>query len=68
MEMYQELHKWDQSIKIAELRNHPELKNLKQNYYQWLIESGQEGKAGDMKADEGDNTTAISLYLKGGKM
>ena len=44
--MYQELHKWDKSIKIAEVKNHPELETLKRNYLQWLIDSGQEGKAG----------------------
>jgi intraflagellar transport protein 172 len=33
MEMYQELHKWDESIKIAEKKNHPDLMELKQNYH-----------------------------------
>ena len=46
MDMYQELHKWDKSIKVAEMQNHPELEKLKTNYLQWLIESGQESKAG----------------------
>ena len=52
MEMYQEMHKWDRSIKIAEIKNHPELDTLKRNYFQWLIESGQEGKAGVLPAYE----------------
>jgi intraflagellar transport protein 172 len=46
MSMYQEIHKWDQSIKVAEARNHPELESLKHNYYEWLVESNQEEKAG----------------------
>lgn len=66
MDMYQELHKWDKSIKVAEVKNHPELQTLKRNYMQWLIDSGQEGKAGDYKVEEGDYFSAISLYLKGG--
>ena len=37
MEMYQELHKWDESIKIAEIKNHSEVKELKENYYQVII-------------------------------
>lgn len=40
MEMYQELHKWDESIKIAERKHHPQVKELKLNYYQWLMETG----------------------------
>lgn len=64
--MYQELHKWDKSIKVAEMKNHPELQTLKRNYMQWLIDSGQEAKAGDYKLEEGDYSSAISLYLKGG--
>ena len=48
MEMYQELHKWDLAIKVAEVRNHPELHTLKTGYFQWLLESGQEGKAGEL--------------------
>ena len=33
MEMYQELHKWDESIKIAEKKNHPDVMELKANYF-----------------------------------
>lgn len=39
MDMYQELHKWDQSIRIAEKVNHPELENYKENYYSWLMDT-----------------------------
>ena len=66
MEMYQELHKWDESIKIAEKKNHPDVKELKENYYNWLIQSNQDGKAGEIKENEGDFLQAINLYLKGG--
>lgn len=44
MEMYQELHKWDESIKIAEKKNHPQVKELKENYYTWLLQTKQESK------------------------
>ena len=66
MHMYQELHKWDESIKIAEKKNHPDAKAFKENYYQWLLETNQEAKAAEVKEKEGDYQTAISLYLKGG--
>lgn len=28
---------------------HPELENLQRNYYQWLMDTGQEEKAGEVK-------------------
>ena len=45
MEMYQEVHKWDDSIRIAEKKNHSEVKELKSNYFQWLLETNQEEKS-----------------------
>ena len=66
MIMYQELHKWDESIKIAEMSNHPEVKDLKLNYLNWLLDTNQEGKAAELKEREGDFVNAINLYLKGG--
>jgi intraflagellar transport protein 172 len=46
MDMYQKMHKWDMAIKVAEAKNHPELDTLRRNYHNWLLESGQEEKAG----------------------
>ncbi|XP_069461553.1 intraflagellar transport protein 172 homolog isoform X2 [Ambystoma mexicanum] len=66
MEMYQELHMWDDCIAVAEAKNHPELENLKRSYYQWLTESQQEEKAGEVREQEGDYVTAVNLYLKAG--
>ncbi|CAD8094928.1 unnamed protein product [Paramecium sonneborni] len=66
MGMYQDLHKWDEAIKIAEKRGHEQVKVLKENYYQWLIETGQESKAAELKENEGDFINAITLYLQGG--
>ncbi|TPX36361.1 hypothetical protein SmJEL517_g01621 [Synchytrium microbalum] len=66
MEMYQELHKWDMAIKVAEMKNHPQLDKLRENYFRWLIESGQQGKAGELKEAQGDAAAAINLYLEGG--
>ncbi|KAI8999812.1 hypothetical protein BC832DRAFT_563653 [Gaertneriomyces semiglobifer] len=66
MNMYQTLHQWELSIKLAESKNHPQLETLKRNYLQWLLESGQEDKAGELKEADGDTTAAINLYLKAG--
>ncbi|MEQ2157738.1 hypothetical protein GOODEAATRI_004899 [Goodea atripinnis] len=46
--------------------NHPELNTLRGNYYQWLTETGQDEKAGEVKESEGDFQAAINLYLKAG--
>ncbi|XP_022255684.1 intraflagellar transport protein 172 homolog [Limulus polyphemus] len=66
MAMYQELHKWDDALELAESRNHPELETFERNYYQWLLDSGQEEKAGELKEKDGDYQGAIGLYLKAG--
>ena len=66
MAMYQELHRWDESIKIAEKFKHQDVREFKDNYFQWLLETNQEAKAAEVKEREGDYTTAIQLYLKGG--
>ncbi|KAM9703852.1 intraflagellar transport protein 172 homolog [Menidia menidia] len=66
IEMYQELHMWDEGIAVAEAKGHPELDSLRGNYFQWLTETGQDEKAGEVKESEGDLQGAIHLYLKAG--
>ncbi|XP_038160069.1 intraflagellar transport protein 172 homolog [Cyprinodon tularosa] len=66
IEMYQELHMWDDCIAVAEAKNLPELDSLRRNFYQWLTETGQDEKAGEVKEREGDFQGAINLYLKAG--
>ncbi|XP_041357336.1 intraflagellar transport protein 172 homolog isoform X2 [Gigantopelta aegis] len=66
MEMYQEMHMWDEAIEVAEAKSHPELDTLRRNYYQWLMETGQEETAGEVKEREEDYLSAINLYMKAG--
>ena len=66
MEMYQELHKWEDVIKIAEKINHPDVSNLKMNYFDWLITTNQKDKAAELRENEGEYLEAIELYLKAG--
>ncbi|RUS80517.1 hypothetical protein EGW08_011738 [Elysia chlorotica] len=66
IEMYQEMHMWDEAIEVADAKSHPELETLKKNYNQWLLETGQEEAAGELKEREGDFMAAISLYMKAG--
>ncbi|XP_026856898.2 intraflagellar transport protein 172 homolog isoform X1 [Electrophorus electricus] len=66
MEMYQELHMWDDCIAVAEAKGHPELDNLRRSYFAWLMETNQNEKAGEVKESEGDYVGAVNLYLKAG--
>ncbi|XP_073712376.1 intraflagellar transport protein 172 homolog [Misgurnus anguillicaudatus] len=66
MEMYQELHMWDECIAVAETKGHPELDNLRRSYYAYLMETNQNEKAAEVKESEGDVAGAVNLYLKAG--
>ncbi|KAK7878726.1 hypothetical protein WMY93_030965 [Mugilogobius chulae] len=66
IEMYQELHMWDDSIAVAEAKGHPELENLRRSYLSWLTDTAQDEKAGEVKESEGDFSGAVGLYLRAG--
>uniref|UniRef100_A0A8C5RJ14 Uncharacterized protein n=1 Tax=Laticauda laticaudata TaxID=8630 RepID=A0A8C5RJ14_LATLA len=66
MEMYQELHMWDECISVAEAKNHPALEKLRQSYYEWLLQTQQEERAAEVQEIQGDLQAAIGLYLKAG--
>lgn len=65
MEMYQELHRWDEAIQVAEMKG-MDVEDMKRTYYDWLIETAQEEKAAQLKENAGDYNAAIRLYLQGG--
>ena len=50
----------------SHLQGHPDLEGLQSSYYQWLLESGQEEVAGELRAKEGDLAGAVTLYMKAG--
>jgi intraflagellar transport protein 172 len=39
--MYKELHRWDEAVQIAESRGHPLASQLRQQYVEWLLKTGQ---------------------------
>lgn len=51
---------------MADQSGHPQADLLRQQYYQWLLQTAQEDRAGAVKEQEGDYKGAIGLYLKGG--
>ncbi|XP_075225811.1 intraflagellar transport protein Oseg2 [Lycorma delicatula] len=66
LNMYQKLHKWDEAIELAEMKGYSGLKDLQSRHMQWLMETRQEEKAGELKEKAGDYNTALNLYLKSG--
>lgn len=66
MDILNELQKWDESVKIAEKYSHPSIKEIKNQYYTWLIENDQLDKAAVIKESEGDQNAAIKHYIQGG--
>ncbi|XP_019854623.1 PREDICTED: intraflagellar transport protein 172 homolog isoform X2 [Amphimedon queenslandica] len=66
MEMYMELGRWEDVLAVAELTGHPDLDGLKASHLQWLLDSGQEERAGEMREKEGDLHSAVNLYIKAG--
>ncbi|GBG27682.1 Intraflagellar transport protein 172-like [Hondaea fermentalgiana] len=67
VEMYQTLHQWDEAIRVAEERNHPEAEDMRASYFDYLVSSGQEARAGAIREREGDYVEAIDLYLRGSR-
>ncbi|KAB7506029.1 Intraflagellar transport protein [Armadillidium nasatum] len=67
MNMYQSLHKWDEAVELAEMKGHADVENLKKLHMQWLLDTHQEGHAGEIKEKEGNPLGAISLYLSAGR-
>mmetsp|Transcript_137045 Transcript_137045/g.238278 ORF Transcript_137045/g.238278 Transcript_137045/m.238278 type:complete len:1651 (-) Transcript_137045:230-5182(-) len=66
MAMWEELHRFDESINLAIAKNHPEADSLKDKYFEWLIDQGMEEKAGEMREKDHRYVDAINLYLQGG--
>lgn len=66
IQMYLDLHRWDDAIELAKVTDHPDLERLNETYFQWLQETGQEEKAGELKEAEGEYREAIKLYLAAG--
>lgn len=48
------------------VQGHPALEKLRRGYYQWLMDTQQEERAGELQESQGDGLAAISLYLKAG--
>ncbi|KAL9645308.1 hypothetical protein ABK040_002508 [Willaertia magna] len=66
IKMYEQIHKFEESIFLAIERGIPNAQEKKQKYVEWLIQSKQEDKAAKIYEKEGQYIKAINLYLQGG--
>lgn len=66
MEMYKQVHKFEESINLAVEKGVPNAQEKKQKYIDWLVASKQEDKAARMYENDGQYVKAINLYLQGG--
>lgn len=66
IQMYLDLHRWDDAIELAKATDHPDLDRLNETYFEWLQTTGQEEKAGELKENKGEYREAIQLYLAAG--
>lgn len=66
IKMYRNLQKHAEAIRVAEQNRHSEAHEMRQAYFQLLMDTHQEEQAASLKAEEGDVVLAVNLYLKAG--
>mmetsp|Transcript_3021 Transcript_3021/g.11522 ORF Transcript_3021/g.11522 Transcript_3021/m.11522 type:complete len:1330 (-) Transcript_3021:1351-5340(-) len=66
IKMQQELHNFEQAVAIAVERRLPQAQAMRDDHFQYLLDSNQASKAAKLKECEGELTVAIQLYLSAG--
>ncbi|KAG8179912.1 hypothetical protein JTE90_006275 [Oedothorax gibbosus] len=66
IQMYLDLHKWNDAIELTKATDHPDLDRLNVTHFEWLQTTGQEEKARELKENKGEFHEAIQLYLAAG--
>jgi len=66
VQMYRNAHQWPEALAVAEAKGWPHLAALKNQYFQYLLQTQQEEVAGEFKERNHEYQEALSLYLKGG--
>ena len=64
--MYESLQMYDEALAVAESHGHPNAARMRKEFYSYLLKSGQEDKAAQLKEQDDDLLSAIDLYIKGG--
>jgi intraflagellar transport protein 172 len=66
VQMYRNAHQWPEALAVAEAKGWPHLQALKNQYFQYLLQTQQEEVAGEFKERNQEYQEALALYLKGG--
>ncbi|XP_008560724.1 intraflagellar transport protein 172 homolog [Microplitis demolitor] len=66
LEMYQKYWHWEEALDLAENRDWPGLKNLKDKHLAWLLNSGQAARAAVI-IESDDPRRAVKLFLDAGR-
>ena len=53
-------------VSLPLVQGHPDLESLRTAHFQWLLDTGQEERAGEVREAQGDLTGAVGLYMKAG--
>lgn len=64
LEMFKDLRRWDDAIKLADRRGYSESDELLKEQMSFLLKTGQDEKAGSVLEARGDLDQAMTLYLK----
>lgn len=67
IDMYKSMHMWNELLDLAELRCPTKAPQLRDNYFQYLLETGQYQVAARLKARRGEISEAVDLCLQGEK-
>ena len=65
IQMYQNVQKYDAAIRVAEQNKHEDADKMRNDYYDYLLDTKQYELAALLKEKENDAIQAIDLYLKG---
>lgn len=64
LQMYKDLRRWDDAIKLADRRGYSDIDSLLKEQMSFLLKSNQEEKAGQVLEARGETDQAMTLYLK----
>ena len=64
MEVFQDMHRWEDAIRLG--RQSGQGTELENQFIEWLLESGQNLKAGEMLLNTGKKERAMDLFIKEG--
>ncbi|XP_044747182.1 intraflagellar transport protein 172 homolog [Coccinella septempunctata] len=68
LQMYKDLYKWDQALRLAKQRNYENYKDLQDEYMRLLKDTNQFERVGEVLETEGKYEQALVMYLKSKKL